>query len=76
MHILENSRDYTDEDKPKVFEKVRKEQNLYYKRDILKMSADKGYIEVTHTTNHNIPWHSFNDGKFEGAKVITKEIKY
>lgn len=48
--------------------------------EILGMSCSNwgknDYINVTHTTNHNIPWHSFNDGKFEGAKFITKEIKY
>ena len=56
--------DYTDADNSEVFEKVRKEQNLYYNNNILKMSPDKKYITVTHTTNHNIPYRAFYDGDF------------
>ena len=56
--------DYDDENLPELFKRMKTELNEYYKKCVLKMSDDKKYITVTHTTNHSIPFRSFYDGDF------------
>ena len=56
--------DYDDPYKPTLFEKSKVEMHNYYLNSILKVSPDKKYINVTHTTNHEIAYFWFVDGDF------------
>lgn len=55
---------YDCEDKESIIKKILKELNNYYISNILKISSDKKYIIVNHTTDFYIPYRSFVDGDF------------
>ena len=58
------SENYDDCDKGRVFANTLAEMNEYYRNYILKVSPDKKYIDITHSTNHAIPYRVFWDGDF------------
>lgn len=56
--------EYDDIDKKELSEKTMNEIHDYYRKNVLKMTAEKKYIKVDHTTDFHMPYHIFYDGDY------------